>query len=495
MPWIASGARAFDTVVRDDGDRVNIVLFVTDDHAPWTLTAYGNTEARSPTFDRMARDGAVFRQAFTPTPVCSPARACLLTGLPSSQHGIHDFIYDADPECGDRDWLAGQVTLAELLHGQGYYCGLSGKWHVGQPGRWPRGYDWSRIARNSRHIGPVDFCIEGEWVQREGNKTALITDYAVEFLDSVPRDQSFFLQVGYVATHSPYTGQDPDLVASYLGATFRDIQQDDPHPWSWNEGFPEHTAPSADEARQIHANQYAAVTDIDRNIARILDALQATGRAQRTVVIYTSDHGLSLGQRGFWGKGNGTRPLNMYEVSIQVPLIVVGPQVCSGIEVDRCVDHFDTFQTICDLGGVERSAFRKGVSYPGKSFRSLLVMETPDHWDDTRYGEYGDLRMIRTPEYKLVRRYPAGPDDLFDLKSDPTEQVNLAARPDMSKIRDHLLRRLEAFYARHEDPRKSGLLAKELPRHNTPKKPSQVISSEAWRDGIRESRGLQGSPE
>ena len=99
--------------------------------------------------------------------------------------------------------------------------------------------------------------------------------------------------------------------------------------------------------------------------------------------------------------------------------------------------------------------------------------------------------MIRTPRYKLVRRYPNGPDDLFDLESDSGEKTNLADRAEMADTREKLLHRLEAFYDDHEDPEKSGLRIKSLPRHNLPLRPSQVISAEAWRDGIRESRGLQ----
>ena len=114
-----------------------------------------------------------------------------------------------------------------------------------------------------------------------------------------------------------------------------------------------------------------------------------------------------------------------------------------------------------------------------------------EDWDDTRYGEYGDLRMVRTPRYKLVRRYPEGPDDLFDLESDPGEHSNLIDRPELAGTQDELLKRLDAFYSRHEVPEKSGLKVGDLPRHNGPQKPAQVISSEAWRDGIRESRGLQ----
>ena len=472
--------------------RPNVILFLTDDHAPWTLPCYGNTEVRAPVFDRMAQDGVLFRHAFTPTPVCSPGRACLLTGLTSSQHGVHDWIAMHDPECQERDWLAGQVTLAEALSREGYTCGLSGKWNIGQCYQAPRGYDWYfGFARQGPHMGVTTYVHEGRALVREGNVTEIVTEQAIGFLNSASDDQPFFLQIGYTDTHSPYIGQDPELVASYSEATFRDIQVDDPHPWSWNEGFAEGAEISEDAIRTRHMNQYAAVTDIDRHMGMLLEALEASGRAEDTVVIYTSDHGLSLGQNGFWGKGNGTRPLNMYDVSIRVPLLATGPGFARGGECERCVDHFDTFQTICEVCGVPPERLRLDTNYPGRSYLSIATGSSTQDWYDTRYGEYGDLRTARTPEYKLIRRFPSGPDDLFDLRSDPGEKVNLIDHPDLQPTRAELSARIDAFYALHDDPEKSGLRANELPRHNCPQKPGQETSSEAWRDTIRESRGLQ----
>lgn len=469
-------------------DRPNVILFVTDDHGPWTFPCYGNSEVRAPVFDKMAREGALFHNAFTPTPVCSPARACVLTGLTSSQHGVHDFIHMLDPECEERDWLDGCVTLAELLQHEGYRCGLSGKWHIGQSMQTPRGYEWSRINTKGQHVGEMEFVKEGQAVVHEGNRTEVITDYAIEFLNEQSDDKPFFLHIGYLATHSPYIGQDEDLVASYDKATFCDIEMGESHPLSWNEGFAEGAVATDEEARIRHMNQYAAVTDIDQNVGRILDRLEVLGQMENTVVIYTSDHGLSLGQHGFWGKGNGTRPVNMYDVSIRVPLIVYGAGISGGVEVERCVDHFDTFQTVCELGGVKLDL---EVRYPGQSYLPLAMGGQIEDWDDTRYGEYGDVRMIRTPHYKLVRRYLHGPDDLYDLKKDPGERENLSNRAEMASTREVLLASLEIFYSEYEDVEKSGLRVKALPRHNNPQKPSQVVSSEAWRDGIREKRGLQ----
>ena len=139
----------------------NILLFVTDDHGQWASGAYGNREVRTPSLDRLAASGIVMENAFTPTPVCSPARASLLTGLTPSQHGIHDYIaasFDRKP------WLATERTLPQLLQEAGYRTGLAGKWHIGNEDVPAPGFDsWFSVgsAYPLLHEGARDFCNHG----------------------------------------------------------------------------------------------------------------------------------------------------------------------------------------------------------------------------------------------------------------------------------------------------------------------------------------------
>ncbi len=458
-------------------DRPNILLFLTDDHGAWANGCYGNHEVQTATLDALAAAGTRFSKAYTPTPVCSPARANLLSGKTASQVGIHDWLEEAKPEVGQRDWLGETRTLFEYLSAAGYHCGLSGKWHLGQSHLPPRGadYHFGLPGWQGSHNDAYTYARNGELVELQGNKSGFITDHAIEFLDSAPADKPFFLNIGYIATHSPYQQQthDPRQTAKYLNCAFEQIPPWCAHPWVKNEGGSNEL--SQQELLDRYIGYYAAVTEIDDNIARVIGALKAGGQWENTIIIYTSDHGCAIGHQGFFGKGNSTRPLNMYEVSLRVPLIIAGPGVAAQV-VDSYVDHCDTFHTICALAGLSQ---RAGETYAGKSYAPMLRGERLN-WDNTRFGEYGDLRMIRDERWKLVWRYPAGPHDLFDLSADPAELVNVfEANPEVAA---RYKARLDAFYIDRDVAALSGLGVKDQPPHNF---------KEAWRDGEREARGLQ----
>lgn len=457
----------------------NIVLFLTDDHGAWANTSYGNKEIHTPNLDQLAQHGSRFERAYTPTPVCSPARACLLTGKTPSQVGIHDWLDEREPLIANRNWLADTKTLFRLFSDAGYRTGLSGKWHLGQSHLTPDGVDYYFGATHYHGIhknDPFTYARNGETIDLDGNKSALITTHALEFLDSVDDDTPFFLYVGYRATHSPYEQQahDPVQTARYQNTSFTDIPAYNAHPWVKNEGAPNH--PSEEELRDRYIGYYAAVTEIDNNVGRVVDALKARDSLDNTIVIYTSDHGCALGHHGFFGKGNSTRPLNMYETSLHIPLIFSGGEIPTQI-LSQYIDHYDTFHTICDMVSITLSDTE---TFAGRSYLPLLNGDSMQ-WDNTQHGEYGDLRMIRNERWKLVYRYPEGPHDLFDLQTDPDEIQNVFS--EHPEIVAELKKQLDSFYGVHEDEALSGLRVKELPAHNT--------ANEAWRDGRREARGLQ----
>ena len=321
-------------------------------------------------------------------------------------------------------------------------------------------------------LGPYTYSDQGRPVVSEAYKTRFITDKAIEFLRGRNADQPFFLMVGYRATHSPWEDHPERSVAPYRDCTFEDVPYQETYPFGVQNL--ESTLPTRDNPREALAQYYAAVTRQDEAVARLLDELDALGVRDDTLVVYTSDHGLCCGHHGIWGKGNGTLPLNMVEESIRVPMIINHPtRIRGGQRRKEFVDHLDLFHTVAAYAGVSPPKDRLH-SYPGRSFLPLL--ETADalsDWRTVQFGEYGNLRMVRTETHKLVLRYPAGPHELFDLAADPREMTDLFADPAQGTRIAQLTDMIEGYFSAYEDPIKSGLRVRDLPRHNL---------TEAWRE-------------
>ncbi len=453
----------------------NILLILTDDHAQWALGCYGNGEVRTPTLDALAAGGARMANAFTVTPVCSPARATLLTGRLPSQHGIHDWLQESDPLVGNHNWLAAETTLAQLLAGQGgYTVGLCGKWHCGrsdtpQPGF---GYWFSDDRTSPPHRGEHAYRFQDQLVPLSGFSSHIHTQRALDFLRRRDRARPFFLIVAHTGCHSPWRDQPERWTRHYRDAAFHDLPEDAPYPFGSSTG--EEAPVSAEEQHAAHVQYYAAASDLDEQVGLLIDELDLQGILQDTLVFYVSDHGLNLGHHGLWGKGNASRPANMLEESIRVPLILHYPRaIAAGRVRTEFVDHTDLFQTLLDFAGVSLSADQRSRRrYPGRSFRPLLQGQALPDWRTVQYGEYGDVRMIRTTGSKLVRRYPDGPHLLFDLNGDPRETTNLFAASQYQPLAQDLTARMEAFFNTFEEPARSGLNVTSLPHYN---------DAEAWR--------------
>lgn len=452
----------------------NVLLMQTDDHAQWGLGCYGNSELRTPSLDYLASTGVRMRNAFTPTPVCSPARACLWTGRLASQHGMHDYLAEGHPEVVKNEWLAGERTLAHIFKENGYVTGLSGKWHLGGGRRAPDGIDYW-YGQDIPIPEPQGFTTPWEppasTVGVQKNRHA-IADHAVDFLRRRDKDKPFFLYVGFFATHSPWKGHSERLVEQYRQCTFRDIPNDVTYPFGRLKT--EALQASRENPREALAQQYAAVSEIDEQVGRLMDELEMQGLEQDTLVIYTSDHGLNCGHHGFWGKGNATEPYNMLEESIRIPMILRQPGALLSHQVrEEMVTHTDLFQTILEHVGLQPTAEEQAKrNYPGRSFRDLCLGDARKGWRDEVFGEYGNLRMIRTRDHKLVRRYPSGPDHLFDLARDPRETRSFLEDPAYAEITASLTERLERFFTQYQDETNSGLRVRDLPMHNT---------DESWR--------------
>ncbi|QQE11297.1 sulfatase-like hydrolase/transferase [Planctomycetota bacterium] len=459
--------------MQNNSQPYNIILFLTDDHGAWASSPYGNRELKTPSLDRLAQNGMRFTDVNTPCPVSSPARACILTGQTPSQIGIHDWLYETMPEIDEHHWLADHTTLPMILNESGYHTILSGKWHLGQSGETPKGFDqcFGTGANQGAHQEEHTYVLNNKPLKISGSKTEIITNHALDFLESRPSDKPFFLNIGYIGTHSPYheSHHDPKYVDMYRDAVFSDLPKYHKHPWAKNEGFPYDES----DTEQINAHRrgyYAAVSEIDHHVGRVIDYLEKTNQLENTIIIYTSDHGCTLGHHGFWGKGNSTRPLNVYETSIKVPLFIQHPELPKNHVCDRAVDHYDTFNTIMEYANVEKP---KNIDYPGISYAKTFDQPR----EVGRFGEYGDLRFIQTDRYKLILRYNHVPNELFDLKIDPNERINQYDNHEYSRIVARLTDKIEEWYKKYSTLKYDGLNVLNQPKHN---------DSESWRDGMRE---------
>lgn len=453
----------------------NIILIVNDDLAQWAPGAYGNAEIHSPTLDYLAATGVLMENAFTPTPVCSPARACLLTGRLASQHGIHDYLSSNLEAIHRRPWLKEERTLAQLLARAGYQTAHFGKWHLGSDDKPQAGFaHWFSGVGDypAEHGGEHRFSLNGEIRAIAGQRTAVITDQAIDFLRRRDAESPFFLHIGYFGTHNPWRGQPERLAAGYRSCRFDGLLDQPAYPFGAQ--ALESTMSTRLNPREALAQYFAAISHIDEAIGRLLDELEALDLRDSALIVVTSDHGLCCGQHGLWGKGNATLPLNMLEESIRVPLILNQPrELFARQRRGEFVDHLDLFQTLADYAGIAPE-LEAGRNYPGRSFLPLLDNTAPVRdWRQIQFGEYGDLRMARTRRYKLVRRYgEEAPGELFDLREDPGERHNRYHDRGRQPIVDRLEREIDEHFSRYEDPVKSGLRARDLPRHNL---------TEAWR--------------
>ena len=270
--------------------RPNIVFLYTDDQAQWAVGAYGNREIKTPHLDRLARRGAIFRNAFTVTPVCSPSRAALMTSRYPSELGIADWI---DPRKEPDIGLApAAVTWPELLKGFGYATMLAGKWHLGtrdefHPTR--QGFDRFFGFRDGSNQ-PIDprLEVDGRVRQLKGSLPDLLVDEALNFIEH-NRQRPFLLSIHFRAPHTPYGPVPEEDSALYrtLDPTIPDVP-----------GLPR------ERVKQLYREYYASVSSVDRNVGRLLVKLDEWRLTQRTVVIFTSDHGYMIGQHGLWHKGN-----------------------------------------------------------------------------------------------------------------------------------------------------------------------------------------------
>lgn len=440
-------------------DRPNIVFVLTDDQGPWALGSAGNSEIKTPVLDGLAAAGVRLESFFCASPVCSPARASLLTGQVPSRHGVHDYLFGREVGPSATDYLVDQLTFTDLLADAGYRLGLSGKWHLGANEQPRRGFvHWFAHESGSSPYYDAPMYRHGERESAPGYLTDLLADDAQDFIAAESdRTEPFYLSLHFTAPHSPWKGQHPDEIAAlYADCAFESCPQGPLHPWTPLS----HQRPLGGESdtRAALIGYFAAVTAMDQALGRVLSTLDEYGLTEATLVVFSSDNGFNAGHHGVWGKGNGTFPQNMYDSSVKVPAILAQPgRLAEGEVRSELLSAYDLGATILELAGVPHLALEQG---PGRSFAQLLTPAAPADHQRSRvvvFDEYGPVRMIRTRQWKYVHRFPDGPHELYDLAADSGEVDNLAAAPDLEAVRAELRAELTGWFSQHADPARDGL--------------------------------------
>ena len=435
--------------------RPNLVFIITDNQSPWTLGCYGNSEILTPNVDRLAGGGMRFDNNFCINPVCSPNRATCLTGLMPSQHGVHRWlgVERPDAQMGDHAYCTIEefANLPRILADEGYHCGQSGKWHLGDSLHPQLGFEyWYAMTQgHTASFNNMKVAWQGEVVEEPGNFVEATADHAVDFLDQQTQDEPFFLHVGF---NGPYC-VDGDLLSGhknrhtdyYADKELACFPRTEPSDWqvTFNKAFNNPVA---------RASYACAISGVDDAVGMILDKLDAMGLADDTIVVFTADHGACAGHHNFWGMGEHARPFNVAQTTMRVPMIVRHPaRIPARQAFTSMTSHADFFPSILDHMGLSEQ-LPDDVPLSGRDYAPALAGGACDLGDEIVLAEYETTRLVTTPEWKLVRRNGFGPDQLFNLADDPEETANLLGQADMVEIEKELSQRLDDFFAHHCDP-------------------------------------------
>ncbi len=433
-------------------EKPNIVLIMTDNHGAWTLGCYGNSDIKTPNIDRLAEEGTLFTRAFSSNAVCSPTRATYLTGLMPSQHGVHRFL-GGNAMHGDEAYNTIEEfrSLSEILADAGYACGISGKWHLGDT-RNPHGgfttwhVKWSGSTRRFYNARVVE---DGERRRVEQYLTDYWTRHGVDFIEE-HQDEPFFLYLPY---NGPY-GLSPHLLEparnafadDYKNARFPSFPRARMHPWL-------HNNKNYLNNRKAMRRYAAELSGVDKGVGTILSTLKRLGLEKETLVVFCADQGWLGGQHGIWGMGDHTRPLSSFDGMMRVPLIFRHPgKIPAGERVDPMVSNYDLLPTLLGYLGMADEMPDDPPS-PGRDYSPVLRGERMKGWDNVVYYEMENVRTIRTAKWKYIHRYPDGPHELYHLRKDPHEKVNLYGQPKHRDKQKALRKRLRRFFDRYAEPK------------------------------------------
>jgi len=450
---------AFGSVLRAAEPAPNVLFLLTDDQRPDTIAALGNPHINTPHLDGLVKAGTSFTRATCAYPICTPSRAEILSGCDTFTNHVVDFGGRIDPKL---------VLWPQAMQRAGYETGYVGKWHNdGRPIE--RGFEktpglysgggakWYKPQTDWKGMTVTGY---RGWIFQSGDGkekypekgVGLTPDISAEFADAAigfikeKREKPFFLQVNFTAPHDPL----------YFPTGFADMYSADTMPLPVNY-YPQHPFDhgnfdgrdevllpfprSPEIVRQTLTVYYSVISHLDQQVGRILKTLDETGQRENTIIIYSSDHGVGVGSHGIRGKQN------MYEHTINVPLLMAGPGIPAGKRCRAQVYLRDLYPTVCDLCGIEIPA-----TVTAQSFAPVLRGER-DAIHPFVVGYFRDKqRMIRTDRWKLIEYPHLGRRQLFDLEHDPYELRDLAGEAQWQDVASQLDAQLRSWCASVGDP-------------------------------------------
>jgi choline-sulfatase len=437
-----------------DADRLNVLFIAVDDLNDWVGPLEGHPQAQTPNFDRLAARGVTFTNAHCQSPLCNPSRTSLMTGLRPSTTGV----YCLSPWFRTVEPLKDVVTLSEHLTANGYHSLTVGKiFHGGYPppaqqsrefvewgpkaGGGPRPPEKLVVTQFGNHQG-VDW---GTFPHRDEDKGDWkVASWAVEKLQSnLP--EPFFLSVGFALPHVPcYATQKwfdlyPDETLQMPDVLENDRDDTPEFSWYLHWYLPEVRLSWLKEVNQwrgLVRAYLASISFMDSQVGRVLDALEASGHADDTVVVLWSDHGWHLGEKEITGKNT------LWERSTRVPLILAGPGIVQGVQCGEPAQLLDIYPTLVELCKLPQPKIPAAISdrVQGLEGHSLA----PQLRDPATPREHPAItshnlnnHTVRTNRWRYIR-YADGSEELYDMQSDPHEWHNLAGKPESKSVIDEL---------------------------------------------------------
>jgi N-acetylglucosamine-6-sulfatase len=425
----------------------NVIFILTDDHRYDAMGFLkGQPWLETPHMDRLAREGAHFRNAFVTTALCSPSRASILTGVYAHQHRIVD---------NNTPIPKGTRFFPQDLQAAGYKTGFFGKWHMGHEGDGPQpGFDqWVSFLGQGTYLpSPNGLNVNGRKVPQKGYITDELTGYALDWMGSLPKSQPYFLYLSHKAVHAEFEPA-PRHKGRFAGKEFvrpatMDAEGDNARNrpmWvrnqrnSWHGvDFPYHSTLALDEYYRRYAETLCGVDD---SIGRVLSALEQRGELDSTLVVYMGDNGFLFGEHGLIDKRCA------YEESMRVPMLARCPELFRGGQtVEQVVANLDIAPTILDVCGARAGAKMEGGSMlpllQGKqtAWRDALLYEY--YWE-RNFPQTPTTHAIREQRFKYVHYHGVWDiDELYDLETDPRETNNLIFEPSAQPVVQRLKKRM-----------------------------------------------------